>query len=44
MKLSEKLGLKFEAKYREATIVHGIYYNSVSYEILKEEWENISEC
>ena len=39
MKLAEKLGLKKEAEYRKARIVDGKYYDSVSYGILKEEWE-----
>lgn len=38
MKLSEKLGMKQEACYRNARIVEGEYYDSVSYGILKEEW------
>ncbi|CAL2087600.1 GNAT family protein [Tenacibaculum sp. 190524A02b] len=40
MKLAEKLGMKREATYRKARIVNGVYYDSVSYGILKEEWEN----
>ena len=39
MRLSEKLGLKKEAVYRKARIVNNEYYDSVSYGILKEEWE-----
>jgi len=38
MKLAEKLGLKKEAVYRNARIVEGKYYDSVSYGILKDEW------
>lgn len=38
IKLAEKLGLKKEAHYRRARIVDGIYYDSISYGILKEEW------
>lgn len=41
MKLSKKLGLKQEALYRKARIVNGVYYDSVSYGILREEWESI---
>lgn len=37
MKLAEKLGLKKEAVYRKARIVHNQYYDSVSYGILKNE-------
>lgn len=38
MKLSEKLGMKLEACYRNARIVDGKYYDSISYGILKSEW------
>lgn len=41
MRLAEKLGLKKEAEYRKARIVDGVYYDSVSYGILKEEWESL---
>ncbi len=41
VKLSEKLGLKLEAKYRKARIVAGEYFDSVSYGILREEWESL---
>lgn len=43
VKLSEKLGLKQEACYRKARIVNGKYYDSVSYGILREEWEEIKK-
>jgi len=39
IKLSEKLGLKKEAEIRKARIVKGVYYDSVSYGILRKEWE-----
>lgn len=39
MRLAEKLGLKKEAVYRKARIVDNQYYDSVSYGILKEEWQ-----
>ena len=39
MKLAEKVGLKKEAVYRKARIVDNKYYDSVSYGILKEEWQ-----
>ena len=42
MKLAEKLGLIKEAVYRKARIVDNQYYDSVSYGVLKEEWEKIS--
>ena len=41
IKLAEKLGLKKEAEYRKARIVNGKYYDSVSYGILRDEWEEI---
>ena len=41
IKLAEKLGLIREAVYRKARIVDGIYYDSISYGILREEWEEI---
>lgn len=43
MKLAEKLDFKKEAVYRKARIVDNEYYDSVSYGILREEWENINE-
>jgi putative hydrolase of HD superfamily len=43
MSLAEKLGLKKEAVYRKARIVEGVYYDSVSYGILKEEWESLKQ-
>lgn len=39
MKLAEKLSFKCEAIYRKARIVNGEYYDSLSYGILREEWE-----
>ena len=39
MKLAEKLGLKKEAVYRKARIVDDRYYDSVSYGVLKEEFQ-----
>lgn len=42
MKLAEKLKFKKEAVYRKARIVDWKYYDSVSYWILREEWENIN--
>lgn len=38
MKLAEKLGFIKEAVYRKARIVNNEYYDSVSYGILREEW------
>lgn len=42
MKLAQKLGLYLEATYRKARIVEGQYYDSISYGVLREEWEEIS--
>lgn len=39
MGLAKKLGFKLEACYRKARIVKGVYYDSISYGILREEWE-----
>jgi len=39
MGLAEKMGFKKEAEFRKARIVEGKYYDSVSYGILREEWE-----
>ncbi len=43
MKLSEKLGFVCEARYRKARIVNGEYYDSVSYGVLREEWEELNK-
>lgn len=40
MKLAEKLWFQKEAVYRKARIVDWKYFDSVSYWILKNEWEN----
>lgn len=40
MKLAEKLDFKCEATYRKARIVDGEYYDSVSYGILRKEWQS----
>ena len=39
IKLAEKLGMKKEAEYRKARIVNGEHFDSVSYGVLREEWE-----
>lgn len=39
LRLAEKLGLQLEATYKKARIYKGKYYDSVSYGILREEWE-----
>ncbi len=38
IKLAKKLGMQEEARYRNARIVKGLYYDSLSYGILKDEW------
>ena len=43
MRLAEKLGFLKEAVYRKARIVNNEYYDSISYGILKEEWEKQSK-
>ena len=40
MKLAEKIGMKKEAVYRKARMLNGHYYDSVSYGILREEWNH----
>ena len=39
VKLAEKLGFKKEAIYRKARVVDNKYHDSVSYGVLREEWE-----
>ncbi len=41
MKLAEKLGYKLEARFRNARIVDGHYYDGIGYGILREEWNEI---
>ncbi len=43
IKLSKKIGLKREACYKNARIVNGRYYDSVSYGILKEDWQKMKD-
>ncbi|WP_233340825.1 GNAT family N-acetyltransferase [Streptococcus sp. 121] len=38
MKSSEKLGLKQEARIRKVRYWQGVYYDSVKYGVLREEW------
>jgi len=40
IRLAISLGMQQEARYRKARIVDGEYFDSVSYGILREEWEN----
>jgi len=43
IKLGEKLGFKMEARFRNARIVNGQYYDSIGMGILKDEW-NLTHC
>ncbi len=40
IRLAEKLGMNEEARFKKARIINGEYFDSVSYGVLKEEWEN----
>ena len=42
MKLAEKLGLLCEARIRKVRHYNGLYYDSVKYGILREEFNSIS--
>lgn len=39
MKVAEKLGFREEARFRNANIVRGKYYDGMGYGVLREEWE-----
>ncbi|MDO4594708.1 MAG: GNAT family protein [Tissierellia bacterium] len=39
MRLSEKIGMKMEARIRKVRFYNGIYYDSIKYGILREEWD-----
>ncbi|MDF2801085.1 MAG: putative superfamily hydrolase [Anaerocolumna sp.] len=39
IRLAKRLGMTREACYRKARIVNGAYYDSISYGVLREEWE-----
>lgn len=39
MALAEKLGLRQEARIRKVRYYQGVYYDSVKYGVLREEWE-----
>lgn len=43
MRLAEKLGFKLEARFRNARIVNGSYFDSIGYGVLREEWERIEK-
>lgn len=36
--LAQKLGFREEARFRKARIVDGVYYDSLGYGVLREEW------
>lgn len=40
MHLAEKLGMQKEAQIRKVRYHNGIYYDSIRYGVLREEWEN----
>lgn len=40
IQLAENLGMKREALYRKARIVNGRYYDSISYGLLRDEWQD----
>jgi len=39
MRLAEKLGYKLEARFRNARIVNGQFYDSIGYGVLRSEWK-----
>ncbi|HZU12385.1 MAG TPA: GNAT family protein [Chloroflexota bacterium] len=39
IRLAEKLGFREEARFRQARLVDGRYYDALGYGILREEWE-----
>nr|WP_319485026.1 GNAT family protein [uncultured Cohaesibacter sp.] len=41
MALAERIGLKLEACYRKARILDGKYFDSLSYGILREDWNQL---
>ncbi len=41
VKLSHKLGFKLEARFRKARMVNGVYYDSLAFGILREEWDKM---
>ena len=44
MRLAEKLGLQKEARIRKVRYYQGIYYDSMKYGVLREEWKKANEC
>lgn len=43
IRLAESVGFVKEAVYRKARIVRGEYYDSLSYGILREEWQSLRQ-
>lgn len=43
IRLSEKLGMKKEAQIRKVRYHNGFYYDSISYGVLRDEWNNLKE-
>lgn len=43
MKVGEKLGMTLEARIRQCRYYRGVFYDSIRYGILREEWEGIRE-
>lgn len=39
MRVSEKLGLQLEGRLRKVLFYNGIYYDSMKYGVLREEWK-----
>jgi RimJ/RimL family protein N-acetyltransferase len=39
MKVAEKIGMKEEARIRQARIVNGEYFDAIKMGILRQEWE-----
>ncbi|UFT98178.1 GNAT family N-acetyltransferase [Radiobacillus kanasensis] len=39
MKVGEKLGMTLEARLRKCRYYNGVYYDSIRYGLLREEWE-----
>jgi RimJ/RimL family protein N-acetyltransferase len=41
MRLALKLGYREEARFRQARIVDGVYYDGLGYGVLREEWKDL---
>lgn len=42
MKVAEKIGMKVEARIRDARMVNGEYYDAIKMGILRKEWEELN--